>query len=91
MRRGLPHVRVDGLAAPVVALGLTKKGIEDVTTDKPIELVFLLLSPAHTPETQVKLLSLASRAAQNRRLLQTLRSAQTPEEAMKSDCELGNA
>jgi two-component system sensor histidine kinase KdpD len=79
-----PHVRVNGLAAPVVALGLTKKGIEDVTTDKPIELVFLLLSPAQVPETQVKLLSLASRAAQNRRLLQTLRSARTPEEAMRA-------
>ena len=79
-----PHVRVNGLAAPVVALGLTKKGIEDVTTDKLVELVFLLLSPAQVPETQVKLLSLASRAAQNRRLLQTLRSAQTPEEAMRA-------
>jgi two-component system sensor histidine kinase KdpD len=79
-----PHVRVNGLAAPVVALGLTKKGIEDVTTDKPIELVFLLLSPAQVPETQVKLLGLASRAAQNRRLLQTLRSARTPEEAMRA-------
>lgn len=79
-----PHIRVNGLAAPIVALGLTKKGIEDVTTDKPIELVFLLLSPSHIPETQVKLLSLASRAAQNRHLLQTLRSARTPEEAMKA-------
>jgi two-component system sensor histidine kinase KdpD len=75
---------VNGLAVPVVALGLTKKGIEDVTTDKPIELVFLLLSPAQVPETQVKLLALASRAAQNRRLLQTLRSARTPEEAMRA-------
>jgi two-component system sensor histidine kinase KdpD len=79
-----PHVRVNSLAAPVVALGLTKKGIEDVTMDKPIELVFLLLSPAQVPETQVKLLALASRAAQNRRLLQTLRSARTPEEAMRA-------
>jgi two-component system sensor histidine kinase KdpD len=77
-----PHVRVPGLKAPIVAVGLPQAGISDVATDKPIELVFLLLSPAETPETQVQLLGLASRAAQNRRLLQILRSAQTPEEAL---------
>ena len=77
-----PHVRVEGLAAPVIALGLTREGVIDVATDKPIEIVFLILSPAQTPETQVKLLGLVSRAAQNRSLMQALRSVRTPEEAM---------
>ena len=75
-----PHVRVEGLATPVVALGLTRQGVSDVSTDKPIEFIFLILSPAETPDTQVQVLGLASRAAQNRHLLQGLRSAQTPEE-----------
>ena len=79
-----PHVRVEGLAAPVIALGLTREGIIDVATDKPIEIVFLILSPAETPDTQVKLLGLASRASQNRSLMQALRSARSPEEAMKA-------
>jgi two-component system, OmpR family, sensor histidine kinase KdpD len=79
-----PHVRVEGLAAPVVALGLTREGVIDVATDKPIEIIFLILSPAQAPETQVKLLGLASRAAQNRHLMQTLRSVRTPEEAIKA-------
>jgi mannitol/fructose-specific phosphotransferase system IIA component (Ntr-type) len=78
-----PHVRFEGLAAPVVALGLTKEGVTDVATEKPIEIVFLIISPAQAPDTQVKLLGLASRAAQNRHLLQSLRSARTPEEAMR--------
>ncbi len=78
-----PHVRVEGLARPAVALGLTKKGVPDVSTEKPIEIVFLILTPAEIPETQVKLLALASRAAQNRHLLQNLRSARTPEEAIR--------
>lgn len=34
-----------------------------------------------TPDTQVNLLGLASRAAQNRSLMQALRSVRTPEEA----------
>jgi mannitol/fructose-specific phosphotransferase system IIA component (Ntr-type) len=79
-----PHVRVEGLAAPVIALGLTREGIIDVATDKPIEIVFLILSPAQTPDTQVKLLGLASRASQNRALMQALRTVRTPAEAAKA-------
>ena len=78
-----PHVRFNGLSSSVVAIGLTKQGVSDVSTEKPIELVFLILSPAQTPDTQVQILGLASRAAQNRHLLQSLRSVQTPQEAMK--------
>jgi two-component system sensor histidine kinase KdpD len=79
-----PHVRVEGLTVPVVALGLTKEGVVDVATDKPIEIVFLILSPAQAPETQVKLLGLASRVAQNRHLMQVLRSVRTPAEALQA-------
>lgn len=77
-----PHVRVEGLRSPVVAVGLTREGVSDVATEKPIEIVFLILSPLHEPDTQVKLLAQASRAAQNRLLLQRLRSAGTPDEML---------
>jgi two-component system sensor histidine kinase KdpD len=79
-----PHVRVDGLAAPVIALGLTKEGVSDVATDKPIGIVFLILSPAAAPDTQVKMLGLTSRAAQSRHLMQALATARTPEEALRA-------
>ena len=78
-----PHVQFDGLTTPVVAVGLTKQGVSDVSTGIPIELVFLIFSPAQNPDTQVQILSLVSRAGQNRLLLQSLRSVQTPQEAMK--------
>jgi two-component system, OmpR family, sensor histidine kinase KdpD len=74
-----PHVRTDALATPVVALGLTKQGVSDVSTEKPIDVVFLILSPAQAPDSQIQILGLASRAAQNRHLLQRLMSAQTPQ------------
>ncbi|MGD1047387.1 MAG: PTS sugar transporter subunit IIA [Candidatus Krumholzibacteriaceae bacterium] len=77
-----PHARVSGLSAPVVALGLTKGSVSDVSTEKPIEIVFLILSPAETPDAQVRVLGLASRAAQSRHLLQALRDTRTPEEAI---------
>ena len=79
-----PHLRSDGLTTSVVSIGLTKLGVSDVSTEKPIELVFLILSPAQTPDTQVQILGLTSRAAQNRQLLQSLRSVRTCQEAMKA-------
>jgi mannitol/fructose-specific phosphotransferase system IIA component (Ntr-type) len=78
-----PHVRFDDLTTSVVSIGLTKLGVSDVSTEKPVELVFLILSPARTPDTQIQILGLASRAGQNRHLLQSLRSVRTPQEAMK--------
>jgi two-component system sensor histidine kinase KdpD len=77
-----PHVRINAITTPVVALGLTKQGVSDLSTEKPIEFVFLILSSAQTPDTQIQVLGLVSRAAQNRHLLQGLRSAQNSQEAM---------
>ena len=87
-----PHVRVNGLTNSIVSLGLTQQGVADEPTEKPVELVFLILSPAENPDEQIKILALASQAAQNRHLLQSLRSARTSEEAMKKirDWEVPN-
>ena len=77
-----PHVRLQGLAAPLVSLGLTKQGVADVSTEKPVELVFLILSAAELPDQQVQVLSLAGRAAQDRHLLQSLKAVPTSAEAL---------
>ena len=70
-----PHARIAGLAEPLVALGLTKGGVPDVAVEKPVEYVFLSLSPLEKPEIQVQLLALAARALQNRHPLQSLQAA----------------
>jgi mannitol/fructose-specific phosphotransferase system IIA component (Ntr-type) len=79
-----PHVRIEGLSAPFLALALTREGVSDSATEKPVGIVFLLLAPAHAPDDLVKLLAAASRAAQNRHLLRNLKSARTPEEVLAS-------
>ena len=79
-----PHLRSDRLTTSTVSIGLTKLGVSDVSTEKPIELVFLILSPARTPDSQVQILGIASRAAQNRHLLQSLRSVRTSQGAMRA-------
>ena len=77
-----PHARIDGLTKSIVGLGLMRKGISDEPTEKPIEIVFLILSPAKAPDEQIKILALASRAAQSPRLRQRLQSCRTSEEVM---------
>ena len=79
-----PHIRVRGLAFPIVALGITKEGVLGVASEKPIELVFLIVSPEEVPEAQIQVLGLISRAAQNRHLFQSLASAKKSEEAMEA-------
>jgi two-component system sensor histidine kinase KdpD len=73
-----PHARVAGLDKPLVALGLTRMGISDVATEKPIKYVFLSLSPLEKPEVQLQLLSLAARTFQNRYFLKNLELADDP-------------
>jgi two-component system sensor histidine kinase KdpD len=87
-----PHVRVNGLTNSIVSLGLTRQGVSDEPTEKPVELVFLILSPAENPDEQIKILALASYAAQSRHLLQSLRSVRTSEGVMKTirDWEVPN-
>jgi mannitol/fructose-specific phosphotransferase system IIA component (Ntr-type) len=77
-----PHARIDGLTNSIVSLGLTRRGVSDEPTEKPIEIVFLILSPAQNPDEQIKILALASRASQSRHLRQNLQSCRTPDEIM---------
>ncbi|MBI5568389.1 MAG: PTS sugar transporter subunit IIA [Desulfomonile tiedjei] len=79
-----PHARIEGIARPVMALGLTRKGVVDESAGKPIELVFLILSPAHLPDMQVQALALASKAAQSQQLVQSLSSVRNAEEAFSA-------
>jgi mannitol/fructose-specific phosphotransferase system IIA component (Ntr-type) len=75
-----PHARIAGLKGSCVALGLTRSGVPDVKTDKPVECVFLIFSPAERPCEQLQILALASKIAQDRQLMESLRSASAPDE-----------
>lgn len=77
-----PHARMDGLTEPRLALGLTRHGIVDVSTEHPLECVFLILSPANAPTVQLQMLALTSKAAQNRHFLRRLRSVTSAKDAL---------
>ena len=79
----LPHARIEGLMSPLAALGLTHGGVLDAPSEKPIEAVFLMLSPIEHASNHLQLLAAAGRLLQNRDLRKQLRIAQTPSEATR--------
>ena len=79
----LPHARVDELTEPKIALGLTHGGVLDATTEKPIEVVFMLLSPQTDASQHLQMLARAGRMLQNRELRRRLAKAKTPAQALE--------
>ncbi len=78
----LPHARLENLESPQVALGLTHAGVLDAPTDRPVEVVFLLLSPSSGANVHLQLLAKVGRALQSRELRRALALAKTAPEAL---------
>lgn len=79
-----PHARVDTLKHPVIAMGVSRKGVEDLSLEKPVEYIFLVLTPADSPDIQVQLLGILARVSRNRRLLLKIESCRTSEEILSA-------
>jgi len=79
-----PHARVENLGNPVVAMGVTRQGVEDLSLEKPVEHIFLVLTPADSPDIQVRILGILARVSRNRHLLLKIQSCGTPEEVLSA-------
>lgn len=79
-----PHARVENLKKPVVAMGITRQGVLDLSLEKPVEYIFLVLTPAESPDTQVQILGILARVSRNRHLLLKIQSCRTPEEVLSA-------
>ena len=79
-----PHARIENLDVPVVAIGVTRQGVSDLSLDKPMEYIFLVLTPAESPDIQVRILGILARVSRNRHLLLKIQSCRTPEEVLSA-------
>ena len=65
----IPHARVEGVTTPVVAVGLSRAGIDFNAADGlPAHLIFLLLTPASDEGTQLEIISEITQLFANDRL-----------------------
>lgn len=79
-----PHGRIDGLKAPIVAVGVTRQGVADISTEKPVEHIFLVLTPSDSPDTQIRILGILARISRNRHLLLKIQSCMSPGEVLSA-------
>jgi len=76
-----PHARIPTLDAPMVAIGISRKGI-DFGPDKggPVKVFFLILTPFKEPATQLKLLGELASISSNKVIRDRILKAKTPQE-----------
>lgn len=76
-----PHARLPGLAAPLLAVGISRAGIRFPSPDnQPVRIIFLILTPFNDPTSQLHILSKLSGLISNPTLRKRLFSAKNPKD-----------
>jgi CBS domain containing-hemolysin-like protein len=80
----IPHCRAPGLPRPMAALGRSPEGIEWKAVDgKPVDLVFLILTPPHDEGAHVHILEKIATLLSSDYLRERLRQAKTVDEVVE--------
>lgn len=78
-----PHARLQDLAKPLIAVGISRQGIAFPSPDnQPVKVIFLILTPFNEPTSQLYILSQLSGLISNPTLRKRLFSAQTRDNLM---------
>jgi Kef-type K+ transport system membrane component KefB/mannitol/fructose-specific phosphotransferase system IIA component len=78
-----PHARLAGLAAPVVGLGLSERGVDfDAPDGEEARIVFLILTPIEDDVAQIEILGDIARALATPEARERVANATTLEEAL---------
>lgn len=74
----VPHARIDELKKPVIAVGISRIGIDfDAPDGKPAHLIFMILTPEKDPDSQVQILSHLSNIFLDERILNESMNAES--------------
>jgi two-component system, OmpR family, sensor histidine kinase KdpD len=79
---GVPHACMDSLSELVVAFGVSRGGVKDVPTERPIEAIFMALYPPHLSTEYLRLMSASLSALRDRQVLRGLAAANNPKEVL---------
>ncbi len=61
----IPHARMAGLSRPLMAIGISRGGIQEKRTGRKVRIMMLLLSPIEPPESHIRDAWLISRMARD--------------------------
>lgn len=76
----LPHARISGLQESIAAMGIAPQGVTDHEAGITVEAVFLIFSPVHVPDEQVKILGAISRFTKDSFIYPNILKATSPKE-----------
>lgn len=77
-RVAVPHARVEGLASPLAAVGLSEQGIDfDAPDGDRAQIIFVILTPRHDDGAQVKVLADIARTFAHPKVLDDLLNVQS--------------
>lgn len=72
----IPHTRIENIKAPIIVIGKSSKGVNFPSPDnKPVKLVFLIISPFNDSSIQLNILSKISKLVSNITLRKKLLNA----------------
>jgi nitrogen PTS system EIIA component len=75
----LPHARIEGIDQFFCLFAKLAKPVAfEAIDEKPVDLIFLLLIPAHSGQEHLKALAAISRHLRDKGLMDSLRAAKTP-------------
>lgn len=79
---GIPHVRMEGISRPTMAVGISKGGINDYGSldNKPVYIIVLIVVPQGQHETYIRLLAKTTDILRNEDLRRRLIDAKNPKE-----------
>ncbi|MEU6984680.1 fructose-specific PTS transporter subunit EIIC [Streptomyces sp. NPDC046324] len=78
---GIPHCRSAHVAAPTLAFGRSRAGIDFGAADGPADLIFLIAAPAGADDAHLTILSSLARQLMDEDFTRALRSASSASEA----------
>jgi mannitol/fructose-specific phosphotransferase system IIA component (Ntr-type) len=79
----IPHAAADGVPTPSIALGVAPGGVDFHALDgKPVHVIFLLVGSRDSPDLQLKALARIARLTKHGVLVNSLRAARSPDEAL---------
>lgn len=87
----VPHARIDGLDRLVVALGISKEGVDFATPPMPpANVIVLILSPKDKPAIHLKVISALAKDLKDPASIAKLAQLNSPQDAMRFFCMNGN-
>ncbi|NOZ63372.1 MAG: PTS sugar transporter subunit IIA [Caldiserica bacterium] len=81
---GIPHGKCSSIEEIVLAIAVSKKGVDFASLDgKPVHIFFLLLGPEGSPTEHLKALARIARFSKDRNFREKILKAKTPEEVLE--------